>query len=508
MNIVIADDEQIILRWLKKNLEELSPEYQVTEACMNGKQVLNCCLNKPVDVLFTDIRMPVMDGLELLEKLKANGIMPYTVILSAYSDFSYVRDAFKLGASDYLLKTEITRESLKQCLDHAAEHIAKNTGLEEKKDSEKPGLLSVLEQFFQTQQETSVDWKQYEQQFQELCGIPYRVLLLHGYESTLNPEQIREMTDLLFVEKRQRIQTICRNEKEMILLLPSDEDTDLEALQHCSEYLSAFGMKDVLICSGDSENSVGDLQSIWEHLQKLAHQLQFYKKTGLFDLRTCCMRRKTAEAELEALYRSLRNELENGTSEQMYAKADAMLQCICRGMIPVEMLKEKMIDFLLYICWNHMDDEQRTQHRTAGIFSLNDAQKIDSFWQGCISWLEMLKQFLDEKKNQKRYSEAVEKVIAYISEHYGSEISLNDLAGYVHLNRSYLSTCFKKEVGENINAFLLNYRLERAKELLMSTNEKVQNICNEVGIPDSAYFSKQFKKYTGETPLEWRKVHK
>lgn len=110
MNIVIADDEQIIIRWLKKCIGELSPEYHIVEACMNGKQVLNCCLNEQVDVLFTDIRMPVMDGLELLEKLRANRVLPYTVVLSAYSDFSYVRDAFKLGAVEYLLKSEITKE--------------------------------------------------------------------------------------------------------------------------------------------------------------------------------------------------------------------------------------------------------------------------------------------------------------------------------------------------------------------------------------------------------------
>ncbi len=116
MNIVIADDEEIILKWMKKNIEALSPEHHVIEACINGMQVLNCCLNHQVDVLFTDIRMPIMDGMELLKKLNQNHVLPYTVVLSAYDDFSYARDCLKLGVSEFLLKSEITKDELEVCL--------------------------------------------------------------------------------------------------------------------------------------------------------------------------------------------------------------------------------------------------------------------------------------------------------------------------------------------------------------------------------------------------------
>ncbi len=119
MNIVIADDEQIILKWLKKNIEALSPENHVVKACLNGKEVLNCCLNQKIDILFTDIRMPVMDGMELLKKLVDNQALPYTIILSAYDDFVYARDCFKLGVKEFLLKSEITKDELEKCLETA-----------------------------------------------------------------------------------------------------------------------------------------------------------------------------------------------------------------------------------------------------------------------------------------------------------------------------------------------------------------------------------------------------
>lgn len=508
MNIVIADDEHIILRWLKKNLEEIASEYQVTDVCMNGKQVLNCCLNKQVDILFTDIRMPVMDGLELLEKLNANGIMPYTIILSAYSDFSYVRDAFKLGASDYLLKTEITKEDLKLCLDHAAERLAKNKNAEENVIPQDTGLFLALERLFRKAQVEKIEWENYESQFREMCKLPCRMLSFYDYEGVIQQERMQEMIDLLFGEKKQNVRMIQNTEKEMILLMPSEAEGDFEILRHCKEYFAAFGIKRVLICADDPVNSLKEIEDRWENLKKTRMWLQFYKKIGLHEPQTFGDRWKATEAELEVIYRKIRNELENGTLEQVSKQKEILRQCICRGMLPVEILKEKMINFLCHVCWKHMDDKQREQYKTSSIFSLNDAEDIETFWENSDRWLETIKLFLDEKKKQSRYSEAVEQVISYISEYYGCDISLNDLANHVHLNRSYLSTCFKKEVGENINTFLLNYRLECAKKLLISTNAKVQNICNEVGIPDSAYFSKQFKRYTGKRPSEWRKIHK
>ena len=147
MNIVIADDEEIILKWMKKNIEALSPENHVIASCINGMQVLNCCLNGSVDVLFTDIRMPVMDGMELLKKLNQNHVLPYTVVLSAYDDFSYARDCLKLGVSEFLLKSEITKDELEKCLQTAKERIKNNGKAEQKQSSPEEELEKVLLQY-------------------------------------------------------------------------------------------------------------------------------------------------------------------------------------------------------------------------------------------------------------------------------------------------------------------------------------------------------------------------
>ena len=107
---------------------------------------------------------------------------------------------------------------------------------------------------------------------------------------------------------------------------------------------------------------------------------------------------------------------------------------------------------------------------------------------------------------QKKYSEAVFLIMQYMEERYADSITLDELANHVHMNRSYISHLFKKETGRNINTYLLELRMEKAKILLKNSNHNIQDICCQIGIPDSAYFSKVFKKYAGMTPIEFRRI--
>ena len=121
-----------------------------------------------------------------------------------------------------------------------------------------------------------------------------------------------------------------------------------------------------------------------------------------------------------------------------------------------------------------------------------------------VTWY--ARQFILELQSQHPdYSEAVCKVLEYIEKNYKENISLEEIANYVHMNKSYLSHLFKKETQKNIYSYLLDFRMEKAKKLLAETKQSIYQVGCLVGIPDSAYFSKVFKKYTGMTPLEFRK---
>lgn len=126
MKIVIAEDDAITVQWLKKKIEELEMNCLVAGTFADGSQALDYIREHGADVVFTDIRMPVMDGMEFLSYLRSDGIPVYKVIFSAYGRFDYARWAIKLGAHEFLPKSEITGESLRQTLLEAEDWLSRN----------------------------------------------------------------------------------------------------------------------------------------------------------------------------------------------------------------------------------------------------------------------------------------------------------------------------------------------------------------------------------------------
>lgn len=160
MRIIIIEDEGITRQWLNKKITELGPEYHVEGIFSNGSQALSFFESGgKADVIFTDIRMPVMDGLEFLEKLDETGRKPYKIILSSYDEFQYARRAIKLGANEFVLKPEITKDTLKQILSDARKNLEQSrpdTGPEKEKSMvEEKGIL--LFQLLGTKPETEAD---------------------------------------------------------------------------------------------------------------------------------------------------------------------------------------------------------------------------------------------------------------------------------------------------------------------------------------------------------------
>lgn len=112
MKIVIVEDEMRIKEGLSSLIGKLYPDHTVEAMADNGKEGLECIRRIRPDLVFTDIRMPVMDGLEMLEKMQEEGIKSKAVILSAYTEFNYAQQAMRLGVMDYLIKPVVVSSNL------------------------------------------------------------------------------------------------------------------------------------------------------------------------------------------------------------------------------------------------------------------------------------------------------------------------------------------------------------------------------------------------------------
>ena len=501
MKIVIADDEEIILKWMKKNVELLFPEHEVAAICTNGKQALDCCREFMPDILFTDIRMPVMDGMELLKQLKTEGKLPYTIILSAYDDFSYAREALKLGVKEFLLKSEIVKEELENCIQRA-EEVLKNIENQADIQAEKKGeVKEFLENFLRDDvritPEILLDWER-------LWGGNYfTIMLLRNANKTLNMNRVEEITDFFFQEKKQKVFCVLRKDSEALLLAEVGE-SEIEKLSlGIFETFISFGNSCISLNAGEIGKDCEDLKKIYKQAEKAADYQQFYEKTGV--LNYACVKETGKEGQIwEVRFKGEEEIWMEHDYDRALENMQEIFDMFRKEMPDMALVRHLLLDFILNIYWNHLDETQRKKFSIDEFILISHCKSIRELEHRVLVYM---KQFVEVlKASRPVYSEAVCKVIQYIEENYRENISLEELAKHVHMNKSYLSHLFKKETEKNIYTYLLDFRMEKAKKLLIETKQSVYQTGCLVGIPDSAYFSKVFKKNTGMTPLEFRKT--
>lgn len=120
--MMIVDDEPLTREYMKYNIPLLNDKWQVVSEAMEGSEALELLKYKPVDLIVTDIKMPVMDGLELCRKLSEKHLVQKIIILSGYDEFAFAREALRYGVSEYILKP-IVKDELKKALDRVTEQI-------------------------------------------------------------------------------------------------------------------------------------------------------------------------------------------------------------------------------------------------------------------------------------------------------------------------------------------------------------------------------------------------
>lgn len=504
MNIVIADDEEIILKWMKKNIEALSPEHHVIEACINGMQVLNCCLNHQVDVLFTDIRMPIMDGMELLKKLNQNHVLPYTVVLSAYDDFSYARDCLKLGVSEFLLKSEITKDELEVCLQTAKERIRNQGAAETKQSSPAREMEKVLLQCFKEPDYISRDIL--KQVWNTCCEIKgsYAVIIFRDTDRISNQEQLKEILPFAFQEEKRVIYWLPKNEREILVLTEMNHDNPQKLTEKIYETIASFGGSNMYVSSSDTGKTVEELEALYQHSQEVLTYQLFYRHMGGLNYETMKNRISHIEAGLEAKFEKLELLINSRAWSSIVEEMEAIFDYAGKTEPDVSCIRRLFLNTLLNLYWSHLEDGDRRVFSIDKIIEVTHCTDIGQLETKVLMQAEEILRVLIGK--QKKYSEAVFLIMQYMEERYADSITLDELANHVHMNRSYISHLFKKETGRNINTYLLELRMEKAKILLKNSNHNIQDICCQIGIPDSAYFSKVFKKYAGMTPIEFRRI--
>lgn len=505
MKILIVDDETIIVRWLKKNIEELSENYQVVECCRNGQQALDYCMKHTVDVLFVDIRMPIMNGMELLQKLNDNNISIYIVVLSAYDDFLYAREAFKLGAREFILKAEITKQGLKECLDLASVRLSKKVS--ENMENTASALVSkiktVLDMADYIDQEQS---RLILQECQDLWKFSEYSVSVLDYEKGKNGNLDKKLMELIHYAAEDdgiAVLQVPLYPGIIVLIYNAQAICHFSWIQKMFQTVSSFGFQNVTLGSSILGYRVQSLPVLYQQAKATCEFQKFYLQKGERTFSDMIMDSKFSEIQEE--FNRLLRQIKNHQIENINQKIEGLVELFQREKPEVKYVQNMAVNIMLQLYLEIYTEENRSHLEIEEITRLGKAETLLVLKMQMLEKLETYLETANRIFKWRQYSDSVLKIIDYVESHYCDSITLEDVSNAVHLNRTYVSALFKKETGKKFYDYILNYRLIKAAELLNKTNKSIQQISIGVGIPDGAYFSKRFKQQYGQTPLEYRK---
>lgn len=487
--VFIIDDDLPILQSLRNFPWEQCGCQWVGEA-QNGEDALEQCSKVEPDIIITDIVMPLMDGIELSKSLKCRNPRIQIILITSYCDFAYAREAIHLGVKEYLIKGVYTDEELLLALRRAKEEFNKEAiRMEYENESDiirKNALLVNL---------LSEENPAINTDVRAFLKFPARFAMLHLVwniaPSLLSEKKVRE---LLFSYETSYIHDIIFLSCHEIHLLYKDIDTarilnDVEKLTAIIE--DAFlwcGLK-CFACVGNSIHTLDHYKSAVKDTQNTLRKKFYFTRSAIYVADQGKYRMFTRE-EKQNLSQSIKAHTPAGELEH-YLKNE-FTEYLLKNRIDSEDVK------LLFFSWfTDMLEENAMEANAA--FTLEEAHSL------CIEdlidkYLSLYRQAHHNVFSEGRYE--ISKALQIINQRLESNLTADSIADEIGLSPNYFGYIFKKYVGLNFKEYLTKIRMEKALFLIKSTNLKIYEIAELVGIPNYRYFISVFQKYYNKSPSE------
>lgn len=530
--LLIVEDELPVRNMIIESVDWQEIGFEVCFAAGDGQEALEYLEENQMDLILTDIYMPFIDGLELVRRIRKTNSYSKIVFLTGYNEFDYAKEAIELDASRYLLKP-ITKEELTKVLVEIKNELVSE--IQAKKN------LSHLEKEYEKRSEYLKDKLLYD--------------IMAGY---IPADRILPACDNLncdFTSSFYRVGIIEVINKEAIGQKVWEDDYSLLhfAMYNISKEIIKVGDKTKVLLGDNgkiiivfrSEDKASFSQVTSDYLNEVIHTMfHIYRMTltaGLSDIYEDLYNLKYAYKEaliatsysvIEGTNRVIvKSDLEP-VSNMNHDKLDDYIESIISGIkmsqfdvierylalyfdlirfekyglneikTVVLSLVTKVYDIYNQMCMKDELKESLDFSLIQEIFDLEDLEKLEINIKHVFV---ILGKKLIQSREDDRYYLVVQAVQHIESDYSNPSLDLNQMNEALHVSISYFSRIFKQVKGVTFLEYLTNYRMEKAKELLKTTNLKVYEVAENVGYDDAHYFSYNFRKNIGMTPLKFRK---
>ncbi len=543
LKVIIAEDEERIVTLIKALGEWESLNMEVAGVAENGEQAIGLIRTIKPDILISDIRMQGMNGLEVAKWTNENFPDTYVIIISGYKQFDYAYDCLKLKIIDFLLKP-INKEELNKVLTkissiHSAERATLLRDKQREEELEKSRMkqrkqfvLNLLysADFAQTELEkinsamfTAFRTGAYLAIELQIFNVPKDFVTFvqssykEAYAKNMFAEKIESIFQQSFSKNVYDIVIYSEGMKVYLLLNFNIEEKDkiYRIIEHCLNiiyaYLEVFiGVKVLLTTSG----VYMDHMKLPDGLRRV-QELSFCR--FVCDIHRPLIYEKfvSNEKEIPIFFSNLAKKIRHGIAISSMDEIEGAIK------EEFELNKQKMSDYprmiksvidqhlnLLFISAEElhccMEQAFLAIIREYLLYSAETLEQLEE--RLCEVFCHVFQGWFEKIQNQE--SLLVRTLKQYIHEHYCEEITLDILTKVTNFSGSYLSSTFSKEAGMTISEYILNSRMEQAKELLTTSFMNITEIAQNVGYQDAKYFSKLFQKQVGIRPSEYREIHK
>lgn len=510
ITVMIVDDEKLVLEDLKTLVNWDLLGFEIVTTAFNGKQALERYRKYHPQVVFTDVKMPFMDGLELIKNLREMEKDTCIFLLTAYEDFVYARTAIKYGIKDYVIKSTLDERTFSELLRELSKDIRQQNEFQDILKEKQ--ILEYLE----------APDGECEEKFRPMCEKAYSYILVEQdmpvpFADDTVPESFlcskREVSAAVMLEQFSECEVAAvSHTPEQRLLVVLDireisqqrirEITDSYTRQVRQKLLDMFGFSFTFYVI-DKRVTFTELKQIYRKNQSVFQRKYLLGCGGIFRLEreiTHEVRGDEVTADTGCIQDMIdrRNAMGiTGYLEELFGELEASLN--------VKWLKSVSRELYTLLKKNY----KRLPNKVCRDFctASNFHEWLDS--SHIKEWFVRQFEMLVSEKEQiysTEYSKPVVQAIEYIFRHYQEHnLTIKDIADQVYLSTGHLCGMFKKETGKTLNNYITEVRIEEAKRLLSEGEMKIYEVSMAVGYQSSQYFSQIFYKMTGTYPTNWQK---
>lgn len=502
--VMLVEDEELILQGIRNIIDWEELGLQVVHMAHHGVEAYEMWQKNPVDIIVTDLEMPVMGGLELLRKIRKENDRVRFIILTGYDEFAYAREAIRLEVENYLLKP-IDEDALVEQLQETMRKLDETDRARHQYAEEKNDWLHFL---------SGKSSREEEEKFVSLLNSSIDKPVSYAAIMKLNLESMKEtkVSDVLVQlrQEEEKLTVIHLDLGSFLVVWSGEERKPEEALEYFSglqnRIESSLGVH-TFITLGQPCYSFHDLPNCYKTAKKLQKYLLIEGYGNCLD-ETRIQTHKTKDIAVDSVYlrKLVLKKDKKGVMDYLsdlfvnnlgeVPKVDVLFQVAVKIAMILQEIKEEY----------KLENSGHMKALTELIENIFQAETIFGLKAIFTSEIDEIINALHEEDSH--YTPVIKQIIHEVQKNYWEDMNLKTLSYKYHMNASYLGQIFQKEVGVSFANYLSNTKMSVAKDLILNTNKKINDIAREVGYPDTSYFYRKFKQCYGVSPASLREMKK